>query len=107
MSKAIAIPYIIALILGILVVALVGYWLYRVYWGAPIGEQQCRSTMISWCNSCKTANGFDMTSWEVGSGYDPGTDLTNCASEHYGITLDSTNKCGGTGILDTCKAFIE
>jgi hypothetical protein len=107
MRKAVAIPYIIALILGIVVVALVGYWLYRTYWGAPLGEQQCRARMISWCNSCKTANGMSMDSWTE-EGIKVGDDLAECSGLHYGTGWTENQNCKtASNALGTCKGFIE
>lgn len=59
--KGIAIPYVIALILGIIVVGVIGYWFF-VLGGQGGGaglETMCRAKAISYC-----------TGWNL-NGYDP------------------------------------
>ncbi len=52
MAKGVAVPYIIALILGIVVIALLGYWFFVL--GGGVGKQstvqQCQSKVTAWCN---------------------------------------------------------
>ena len=58
MSKGIAVPYIIALILGIVVVALIGYWFFAI--GSVIPGQQtisnCNIKMQQFCTEWSRTN---------------------------------------------------
>jgi hypothetical protein len=49
--KAVAIPYIIALILGIVVVGVIGYWLFVVGGTGPgqASVTQCNAKKTTWC----------------------------------------------------------
>ena len=50
--KGIAIPYIIAIILGVAVIGLIGYWLFVSggQFGKGVGEQNCQSDVTQFCN---------------------------------------------------------
>src|SRR5436309_2726164 len=51
MAKAVAIPYVISLLLGIIVVAVIGYLLF-LYFGIGSGQlnkQQCQGFFVSYC----------------------------------------------------------
>ena len=52
------IPYIIALILGVIVIALLGYWLiFSGGKGSKVGQEaECRGRMVEWCVTKITAN---------------------------------------------------
>ena len=47
-KKGIAVPYIIALILGIIVVGLIGYWLFTTPPPGPAAE--CNTKAAQWCS---------------------------------------------------------
>ncbi len=50
--KGIAIPYIIALVIGLLVLAFIFYWIYRTTNPSYLSLQECKSRYITWCTSC-------------------------------------------------------
>jgi hypothetical protein len=58
MPKGVAVPYIIAIILGIVVIALLGYWLFVL--GGHVGgvgtEQTCGAKKIAWCQQWSVNN---------------------------------------------------
>ena len=61
MSKgAVPIPYIIALLLGIAVVAIIGYWFFVLggQWGGETNLQTCNTRAYTWCASWQ-ALGYD------------------------------------------------
>ena len=52
MKKGVAVPYIIAILLGVGVIGLVGYWLFASggQFGAGAATQQCRTDFQTACN---------------------------------------------------------
>ncbi len=63
---AVPIPYIIALLLGIAVVAILGYWFFVLggQWGGEVTSETCRTRALTYC-----------TGWQlVGYGYDDDTE---------------------------------
>lgn len=52
MKKAIAIPYVVAIILGIIIVGVIGYWLFLLYGGGvgTASEAVCRSKLLTYCS---------------------------------------------------------
>ncbi len=54
LKKGVAIPYIIALVIGIIVLVFIIYWVYRLFTAPQISYEDCRSRMIQWCTSCKS-----------------------------------------------------
>ncbi|MEM3714534.1 MAG: hypothetical protein QXP77_00070 [Candidatus Aenigmatarchaeota archaeon] len=100
-KKGIAIPYIIALVIGIIVLVFIVYWLYRLFGPGPITAEQCRSLMIQWCNACKNLG------WSGGnaapecvSGYPEivGGYISNLANCDYTANQDVDDACRAVGI---------
>ena len=84
------------LLVGILVVGIVVYMVYRYFVGAPLGEQECRARAITWCTNCMNGG------WTAGQGTTTGTELKTCADKHFpGITADCAGASGW------CAAFIS
>ena len=54
--KAVAIPYIVALVIGLIVIAFVVYWVYRTASTPTLSLQQCKSRYITWCSNCAQIN---------------------------------------------------
>lgn len=54
---AVPVPYIIALLLGIAVVAILGYWFFVLggEWGGEVTIQRCRTRAHTLCSSWMTA----------------------------------------------------
>jgi len=52
MRKGIAVPYIIAILLGVGVIGLVGYWLFISggQFGGASSKQQCENKFSLWCS---------------------------------------------------------
>ena len=50
-QKGVAVPYIIAIVLGIVVIGLIGYWLFIL--GGGLGtktiQTECNGKLLSWC----------------------------------------------------------
>jgi len=55
MTKGIAIQTILMLLVGILVVGIVVYMVYRYIFSPVINEQECRTRMVNWCTTCKSS----------------------------------------------------
>jgi len=101
MKKGIAIPYIIALILGIAVVALIGYWFF-VLGGRIPGQAtltSCQSKEVAWCGEWARTGLFPVDGgtiedeledddWddEEGGGYAPGC-------EALGVLMPTSARC--------------
>ena len=51
MKKGVAVPYIIAILLGVAVIGLIGYWLFvsggKIRQSATL--QECRTDALTWC----------------------------------------------------------
>jgi len=94
MTKGIAIQTILMLLVGILVVGIIVYVVYRYFVGAPLGEQECRARLTSWCSSCKVMN-------YSYAGYALGQNLVDCI-DNYGFwtsgTFDATDTCEADGL---------
>ena len=79
MNKGIAVPYIIALILGVAVVALIGYWLIalgaRLPWVST--QSYCEGRQAAWCTEWAT------TGQDPGTGKDWTTFAKDCPVDDY------------------------
>ena len=86
MKKGLAIPYIIALILGIIILAVAAYLIYKAVTGNQINCQECRAKFTTWCSVCYLGN------WD--KDYTLGDELSKCVDKcgyWTGATADS--KC--------------
>jgi hypothetical protein len=93
--KGVAIPYIIALILGIIVVVFIAYWFYRMFINPSLGCEDLKARMVQWCGSCALSGATSGTS--VPSGLDA---ISSCA---YGITISTSSITKCNDIIDECK----
>ncbi len=92
MKKGIAVPYIIALILGIVVVALLGYWFF-ILGGTFTGRAsitECQTKLSTYC-AAFAASGYDTAA------FDPFTSSTCPASG----TVDAPECCSHYSSLMT------
>ena len=98
MTKGIAIETILLLLLGILVVGILVYLLYKYVFNPVLPEQVCRSRAVSWCTLCRNA----YPNFSCDPCYVPmSNDLKECADEYFpGRPTD----CNGAGAW--CAAFI-
>jgi len=53
---SVPIPYIIALILGVVIIALLGYWLFFIggQFGGVVSEKACEGKKMAYCSEYKT-----------------------------------------------------
>ena len=67
MMKAVAIPYIIAILLGVGVIGLIGYWLFVSggQFGGSAGTQQCRDAQLQYCNQRLTSSTLDWATFKT------------------------------------------
>jgi len=74
--KGIAIQTILLLLIGVLVVGLLVYFVYRTFSGTSLNQQECREKVISWCSTC-SLGGY------VLPGLDMGSDVATCVNTYY------------------------
>jgi len=74
MRKGIAVPTILKLVIGVIVIVIIVFLIYRYVLKSPIGEQECRARMTAWCASCQ------LSGWTSGPGMNQ--ELKDCVSEH-------------------------
>jgi hypothetical protein len=118
MKKGIATETILLLLLGILVVGILVYLLYKYVFNPVLPEEMCKSRATSWCTLCKNAYSdfqcHDTTQPPDGipDCYVPvGKDLSDCASEYFsgipkhcvdaGVNVECCD-----GAKNWCAAFI-
>jgi len=103
MSKAaIAVPYLIAIVIGVIILAVMVYLIVK-YVMSPRGldATECRTRIIEWCIACRNANWPD----------DPNflkfpEELRECGKKYFGDWLGDNYwcaNCGPGGTADDCK----
>jgi hypothetical protein len=100
MKRGLAVPYIIALILGLIILAVAAYLIYKAVTGGELDCQECKAKFTTWCSMCYLAN------WE--KDYELGEELSKCvsecgfwpgASEDMDCTHSNADEsCKGTGV---------
>jgi uncharacterized membrane protein YqiK len=95
MTKAVAIPYIIALVIGIIVVVLLIFLVYKAVTNQSISVAECRAKVTDWCNTCR------LSGWSTAI---PITDeIKNCGNLILsGTSWSSINSCG-PDVQTNCK----
>ena len=103
MSKGVAVRTIILFLLGLLVLVIVAYMVYRVFYSPTIPITECRTRWTSYCTSCKVAG------WPNANNVSQ--DLRDCAKTYwssYSISSGTVN-CSSSEIRPPggiCTLFI-
>jgi hypothetical protein len=100
MNKGIATETILLLLVGIIVVGILIFLVYKYVIGSPLGQAECRGMAINWCTSCKN---FDPTWIGINAGPTPPTDLSSC-SVYLGTVPTA---CNALATKLWCQAFIQ
>ncbi len=92
MKKGVAVPYIIAILLGVGVIGLVGYWLFVSggQFSGSTATTACRSAQLQYCNQLINNPGIKWDSASAPKGCNAPTS-NDCAS--YGVKVSPS---GGT-----------
>jgi hypothetical protein len=88
--KGVAIPYIIAILIGIIVLVIAVFIFYKSSGGAILTSEQCKARFLTWCTNCV------MTGWKANP---IPTELKDCLPG-AGI-INPPNDC--TDAADKCK----
>jgi len=96
MSKGIATETIIKIMLGLIVVAIILYLIYKFVLKSPIGSEECKARLVSWCTSCKIAN-YDAV-------LDMSNELQDCLDKYKFVHVHST--CKDLNVPDECKPYL-
>jgi len=96
-GKGIAIQTILMLLVGILVVGIVVYMVYRYMFSPGLTQEECRGYAINFCNSCKAAGCL------VTAGVP--ADCTNIASSGFINTACDTFYTGRPGACDAARSW--
>ncbi len=95
-GKGIAIQTILMLLVGILVVGIIVYMVYRYFLGAPLSEQECRARVTNWCSSCRVmdfgSNGVPMTE-----------SVAKCVVNYFGDAAWDNSNCDAAGHYCDCN----
>ena len=98
MSKGIATETIIKIMLGLIVVAIILYLIYKFVLKSPISPEECKARLVSWCTSCKISN-FKADPFEMSE------DLKTCIDNHKPIPSPH-DTCTDATVQDECKPYL-
>ncbi len=105
MMKAVAVPYIIAILLGVGVIGLVGYWLFISggQFGGGAAAQQCRSDFLQTCQ--RWASGGYSTNSPNNNGVFINENDNTCLKQVTGSATAFPDNAASKGTLkDKCSA---
>ncbi|MEM5790456.1 MAG: hypothetical protein QXP77_00130 [Candidatus Aenigmatarchaeota archaeon] len=54
--KGVAIPYIVALVIGLIVIVFIVYLVYKTSTSSSLNLQECKSRYTTWCTNCAQMN---------------------------------------------------
>ncbi len=94
--KGIAVPYIVALLLGIIVLGIIVYLVYlHIILKQPLSCQECGAKFVNWCAKCFLK--------EWGGDNEMDEELKDCVPRcNLGIAREGGNEC--VGAEEDCKA---
>jgi len=97
----VAIPYVVALLLGIMVLLIAIYVIYKYVVGSsPLSCSECRAHLSTWCSDCYLENYPKDTGWS--GGHKMSDELKDCIRRcEIG---DEKDNCAGAETL--CKGYI-
>jgi hypothetical protein len=98
MTKGIAIQTILMLLVGILVVGIVVYMVYRYFVGAPLQMEECRARAIAYCTGCTNIDPDGAV-----EGPNPSDGLCECAAQWFPGLGANENDCK-TNAAVNCRA---
>ncbi len=96
MGKGVAIPYIIALVIGLIVLVLVAYWIYRMFSTGAMSAEECKSKFIDWCTSCMNRR------WKGGSLPQA---ISDCLKNSFNILIGVNESCENATAKLKCYEF--
>jgi hypothetical protein len=96
MSKGIATETIIKIMLGLIVVAIILYLIYKFVLKSPIAPEECKSRLVSWCTSCKISN--------FGADIVMSSDLQDCLDKYKFVSVHLT--CRDLNVAKECTPYL-
>lgn len=102
-KSSVSIPYLVAWILGIIVLALAVYLIYKYIKRGPLDCSQCSAEFTAWCVRCYKIHGSEKTNWDGGENY-MDDELKECIGRCT-LGIDEHDSCNDLA-FDDCKAFI-
>ncbi len=104
MKKGIAVPYIIAILLGVAVIGLIGYWLFLSGKGIGTGakETECNSELNIYCSDW-LRTGSEPSRWDgtcnavLRPAVTTKPDINYCKNKGYNIPVAASGPGGGGG----------
>ena len=109
---AVPIPYIIALLLGIAVVAILGYWFFVLggQWGGEVTLQRCRSKAVTYCTSWQATGYAATTDGDPdvfgGKWFSKTTATADTAYDERCEDYDVLNEGTISSLEDSCKTLL-
>ena len=99
--KAVAVPFLIAFIIGIIILAIAILLIYYSVEGGSWDCKKCRTQFTTWCSECFVAN-VNEEDWTGGKKL--GEELSKCVKEcEIWASASAESDCGGA--KDVCKPF--
>ena len=97
MKKGLAVPYIIAIILGIIILAICVYLIYKAISGDKIDCQECKARLTTWCSICY------LSGWD--KDYELGEELSECVNDCGFWTGTTPDTLCDTNAMALCKGM--
>ena len=100
MAKGIAIQTILMLAIGVLVVGILGYMIYRYTSGSVLSDTECHAMLSQWCQQCELTD-YNLEA-DLGDG-----DLLTCAQKFLSTAYVANDDCNTYGGGDNAEDTIE
>jgi len=91
------------LLVGILVVGIVVYMVYRYMLAPPISQEECRGLAVTWCTTCKVRGCLVAAPPAACTDLTTPSNLDSCAAKYF--VADYVPRCNGA--LTWCSRFVS
>ena len=106
MSKAaIAVPYLIAIVIGVIILAVMIYLIFKSSSGGEkMSAEECRSRFVEWCSLCLNSGWKDF----IRLPEDLKSQCAEVMETHLGFNINQYNNCSAEDAkLDCCTVGVK
>jgi hypothetical protein len=81
------------ILIGLIVLAIMTYWVYKTSRQEPMGFQECNALWVQWCLKCKSMSANPCSNWDVINTPNDVRNCTDIVGKGLGVNLNLDDNC--------------